>query len=412
MGNVIVNNLGKKYKRYKNRWTRLVELVTQERYIMHEERWALRGVSFSVNSGESIGIVGQNGAGKSTLLKILTGTTKPTEGKIQIEGRVAAILELGMGFHAEFSGRQNAVMACKLTGLSSEQICLALPRIEEFSELGDFIDQPLRVYSSGMQMRLAFSAATAMRPDILIVDEALAVGDAYFQHKCINQIRRFKSQGTTILFVSHDPNAIKTLCERSLLFDEGIMIREGRSESVLDYYNAIIAKRRQDKEIRQIETDFGQTSTRSGTGEANILSVDIMDKQNNSSRAFRVGDKAKIKVCVSFSAHIENPTIGIAIRDRLGNDVFGTNTCHMNANSESFDPGDTVEVFFNLSLNLGCGNYSLCAAVHSRETHLEDNYDWWDQCLVFQVIPNNSFHFIGTSALPVDLEIRRKTVNG
>jgi len=303
-------------------------------------------------------------------------------------------------------------MTCKVAGLNSVQIRSSLPKIEAFSELGDYMDQPLRVYSSGMQMRLAFSAATALRPDILIVDEALAVGDAYFQHKCINRIRRFKKQGTTLLFVSHDPGAVKTLCERALLFDEGIMIRDGRPESVLDYYNAMIAKKRQDEEIQQIESEFGRTSTRSGTGGANIQNVEMIDEQNNSSRAFRVGDKAKIKVCVLFNSYIDNPTVGIAIRDRLGNDVFGTNTYHMNANKGKFSPGDAIDVIFKLPLNLGCGNYSLCAAVHSNDTHLEDNYDWWDQCLVFQVIPDNSFQFIGTTALPVEVEIVGHQLNG
>jgi lipopolysaccharide transport system ATP-binding protein len=411
MDNIFVHNVGKKYKRYKNQWARLAEIVTRKKYVMHEERWALRGVSFSVHSGEAVGIVGQNGAGKSTLLKILTGTTKPTEGEIQIEGRVAALLELGMGFHTEFTGRENAIMTCKMSGLNNEQIRLTMPDIVGFSELGDYIDQPLRVYSSGMQMRLAFSATTALRPDILIVDEALAVGDAYFQHKCINRIRDYKNQGTTLLFVSHDPNAIKTLCNRAILFEGGVLLRDGASEYVLDYYNAMIAQKSKNEEIRQIENEFGRTSTRSGKGEAFIQRVEMIDKQNKLSRAFRVGDKAQIKVCVSFNSHIEDPTVGIAIRDRLGNDVFGTNTYHLKANQGKFYPDDIIEVNFKLKLNLGYGNYSLCAAVHSNDTHLEDNYDWWDQALVFQVIPDNSHRFIGTSALPVDVEIIKKEIN-
>ena len=411
MGNIIVSNIGKKYKRYRNQWARLAELVMREKYMMHEERWALRGVTFRINSGEAVGIVGQNGAGKSTLLKILTGTAKPTEGEIQIEGRVAALLELGMGFHPEFTGRENAIMNCKISGLNNEQIRSSIPNIVEFSELGDYMDQPLRVYSSGMQMRLAFSAATAFRPDILIIDEALAVGDAYFQHKCINRIRNFKNNGTTLLFVSHDPAAVKTLCKRAILFDEGVLLRDGASEYVLDYYNGMIAKKSKDEEIRQIETEFGRTSTRSGKGEAVIQRVEMTDNQNEYSRAFRIGDRAQIKVFVSFSSHIEDPTVGIAIRDRLGNDVFGTNTYHMKANKGKYSPGDSMEVIFKIQLNLGRGNYSLCTAVHSHDTHLIDNYDWWDQSLVFQVIPDNSDRFIGTSALPVDVEIIRKQIN-
>jgi len=411
MKNIIAHNLGKKYKRYINHWARLIELVTQGRYLKHEERWALRGISFDVNSGEALGIVGQNGSGKSTLLKIMAGTTRATEGNIKIQGTVAALLELGMGFHPDFTGKQNAVMACKMAGLHSEQIRVCLPEIEKFSELGDYMDQPLRVYSTGMHMRLAFSSATAVRPDILIIDEALAVGDAYFQHKCIDRIRKFKDQGTTLLFVSHDPGTVKTLCERVLLFDQGVLIRDGVSETVLDYYNALIAKRSKDEEIRQIESEFGRTSTRSGSGEAVIRNVELLDEENRPARAFRVGDKIEIHVELFFKAQINKPTVGIAIRDRLGNEIFGTNTYHLKANQCSYNPNEMIDVLFRLALNIGCGSYSLAVAVHSKDTHLENNYDWWDKCIVFQVIPNNSFFFVGAAALPVDVEIRRRNRN-
>jgi len=185
-------NLSKKYKRYPNQWSRFAEWLTAGRYRTHEERWALRGVSFEVDAGEAVGIIGQNGAGKSTLLKILTRTTKPSKGNIKIGGRVSALLELGMGFHPDFTGRENAIMACRMAGLNREQIEQLLPAIASFSELGDYLDQPMRVYSTGMQMRLAFSASTVVRPEILILDEVLAVGDAYFSHKCVNRIRTFK----------------------------------------------------------------------------------------------------------------------------------------------------------------------------------------------------------------------------
>ncbi len=376
---------------------------------MHEDRWALRGVSFEIEPGEAVGIIGQNGAGKSTLLKILTGTTQPSEGAMEIKGRVAALLELGMGFHPDFTGRENAIMACQMTGMSSKEMQTLLPEIEEFSELGDYMDQPLRVYSTGMQMRLAFSAATAVRPDILIVDEALSVGDAYFQHKSINRIRSFKEQATTLLFVSHDPGAVKSLCDRALLLDEGVLIRDGSPDAVFDYYNGMIARKSKDEEIRQVETELGRTTTRSGTGEASILNVEMFDQSGRPARAFRVGDTARIQCHITFNTSIENPTVGILIRDRLGNDVFGTNTYRLKVEEHSCKAGEGVTVLFTLPLNLGCGNYSLAAAVHSRDTHLEDNYDWWDQCLVFQVVPNDSFSFIGLAAIPVQVEIQKET---
>jgi len=407
MEEILVNNIGKKYKRFPNHWARLAEYFTGGHYCGHKAQWALKGVSFHVHPGEALGIIGQNGAGKSTLLKILTGTTLATEGTIKIDGRVAALLELGIGFHHEFNGIENAIMSCQTLGLNREEAEKILPKIEKFSELGDYMDQPLRVYSTGMQMRLAFSTATAVRPDILIVDEALSVGDAYFQHKCMKRIRSFKKQGTTLLFVSHDPGAVKSLCDRAILLDMGRIILDGAPDTVLDYYNGLIAKKSKDDEIRQVETELGRTITRSGSGEAHVLNVEMLDENGQPARAFMVGDTAKIRCHIAFQASIENPTFGILFRDRLGNDVFGTNTYHLNTANRSYNAGESIIANFTIQLNLGQGNYSLCVAVHSGGTHLEDSYDWWDQCLVFQVIPNNSFQFIGLAALPVEVEIQK-----
>ena len=405
MSEVRVNNLGKKYKRFHNHWARLIEYFSGGYYRGHKEKWSLQGVSFSVKSGDSVGIIGQNGAGKSTLLKLLTGTTLPSEGSIDISGSVAALLELGIGFHLEFNGVENAIMSCQTLGLSREEAEQLLPEIARFSELGDYIDQPLRVYSTGMQMRLAFSTATAVRPDILIIDEALSVGDAYFQHKCMNRIRSFKEQGTTLLFVSHDPGAVKSLCERAILLDKGQLIKDGSPESVLDYYNGMIAKKSKDDEILQVENRFGQTTTRSGSGKAHVLKVDMFDDNDCPSRAFRVGETAKIRCHIKFNTFMENPTVGILIRDRLGNDIFGTNTHHLNVPDHSHNSDEITIATFTIQLNLGSGNYSICIAIHSGDTHLVDNFDWWDRCLVFQIIPNNSYTFIGCAALPVKIEI-------
>ena len=409
MKNILeTKNLSKKYKRYPNQWSRFAEWLTAGRYRTHEERWALRGVSFEVDSGEAVGIIGQNGAGKSTLLKILTRTTKPSKGNIKIGGRVSALLELGMGFHPNFTGRENAVMACRMAGLNREQIEQLLPAIASFSELGDYLDQPMRVYSTGMQMRLAFSASTVVRPEILILDEVLAVGDAYFSHKCVNRIRTFKEQGTTLLFVSHDPGSVKALCDRAILIDKGILIRDGSPDAVLDYYNAMISVKRKNEEIWQVESEFGATVTRSGDGRAYFENVEMLDENDRPARAFRVGDTAKIRCDVISNASLESPTVGILIRDRLGNDVFGTNSFHLEVDKEIYRAGENIEATFTLPLNLGCGNYSLCVAIHSGDTHLQDNYDWWDQCLAFQVIPGNSFSFIGLASLPVELKMQRK----
>jgi lipopolysaccharide transport system ATP-binding protein len=253
-----------------------------------------------------------------------------------------------------------------------------------------------------MHMRLAFSVATAVRPDVLIVDEALSVGDAYFQHKSMKKIRDFSKEGTTLLFVSHDPGAVKTLCDRAILLDEGIKIREGSPDSVLDYYNAMIARREKDAEIRQIEAEKGRLVTRSGDGRARIISVEMTDENGNPTRAFRVGEKARIICSVECHSTIENPTVGFSVRDRLGNEVFGTNTFHLNLSANSVaKKGDLVRAIFETEINLGCGHYSLSVAVHAGQVHLEGNYDWWDQVLVFQVIPGAEFSFVGSAFLPV-----------
>jgi lipopolysaccharide transport system ATP-binding protein len=408
MDAVVVEDLSKRYRIYAKRWHRLCDwLGLGGSRTWSEERWALRGIGFKVSSGESVGIVGQNGAGKSTLLKILTGTTQASEGRFAIGGSVAALLELGMGFHPEFSGRQNAIMGLQLLGRVGSEIPERLEEIERFSELGSYLDQPIRTFSSGMYVRLAFSVATSIRPDVLIVDEALAVGDAYFQHKSMRRIRDFREQGTTLLFVSHDPFAVKTLCDRALLLDRGLLIRDGPSDAVLDYYNAMIAKKERDAEIRQIEAEGGRTITRSGDGRARILFVDMLDGTGAPSRAFRIGERIRVVCRIEFRETIPDPTVGFLIRDRLGNDVFGTNTYHLGSSPGRVSDGEILEIVFETVLNLGCGNYSLTGAVHAGDSHLDSNFDWWDRALVFQIIPGDSFRFVGTASLPVRANVSR-----
>lgn len=403
MGYLRIRDLGKAYKRYPNNRARLLEWLNPS-YIRHQPYWALRGVSFDVDPGEAVGIVGNNGAGKSTLLKLIVGTTQPTEGTIDVGGRIAALLELGMGFHSEFSGRQNVYMSGQILGLSTEQISELLPSIQSFAEIGDYLDQPLRTYSSGMQVRLAFSVATAMRPEILIVDEALAVGDAYFQHKSFERIRQFRDSGTTLLFVSHNPGAVKTLCNRALLLDEGLAIRDGSPDEVLDYYNALIAKQAEET-IRQTEGLGGRLTTRSGNRQAEILEVDILYGLQ-SARAIPQGAAATIHIRALAHQTIAELTVGILIRDRLGNDVFGTNSWYHDQSSHSIQIGQHILAEFIIpAMNLGIGNYSLTVALHGGSAHINQNYDWWDRALVFQVSPSKLPRGIGSSYLSTAVEM-------
>lgn len=404
---IAVSRLGKSYRRYARPWHRLGEWCSGGRLSWHESFWALRDVTFSVASGESVAIIGLNGAGKSTLLKILTGTSQPTEGQAQISGRVAALLELGMGFHYDFTGRQNAMMAGQLMGLSAREVASLMPGIEAFAEIGEYIDQPLRTYSTGMAVRLAFSVATATRPQILILDETLSVGDAYFGHKCIRRIQEFQGAGTTILFVSHDPAAVKTLCERALLLDRGRLIQDGPPDRVLDYYNALIAKREANQEIFQAEASGGGTTTRSGTFQARVADIDLLDVQARPARAFSVGERGRIRARVEFTSTVVAPTVGILIRDRVGNDVFGTNSFHVAPIEGTYEAGDEITVDFDVQLNLGAGAYTLTVAVHSEASHLVRNYDWWDKVIGFQIVPGPEPPFIGSAWLPVRLHVER-----
>ena len=385
MGHIRARGLGKAYKRYAHKWDRVAEWVG--RGVRHEQNWVLRDVSFELEPGEAVGLVGANGAGKSTLLKILAGTVRPTAGTYEIGGRVAALLELGIGFHPEFTGRQNVRMAAHIMGIDPERIERLMGDIEAFAEIGDYIDQPVRTYSSGMHVRLAFSVATAVRPDVLIVDEALSVGDTYFQHKSFDRIRQFRDEGTTLLFVSHNPGAVKTLCSRALLFEQGLLVRDGAPDAVLDYYNALIAAREAEYGITQNERAQGRSVTRSGTQDAVVSRVSLL-VDGKRTVVVPTCAAATFEIEIDIRAPVPDLTAGIMIRDPLGNEVYGTNTYYQGEPCIAPRAGDRLLARFAFpTLALGVGSYSLTVALHSRESHVAANYDWWDRALVFQVTP-------------------------
>lgn len=399
MGTIVVSNLGKAYKQYPNRWSRLLEWITPGPAQHHQLKWVLQNIDFTVHPGEAVGIIGINGAGKSTLLKLITGTTQATTGHVQMTGRVAAMLELGMGFHPDFTGRQNAFMAGQLLGISSETLTQLMPDIEAFAEIGDYIDQPVRVYSSGMQMRLAFSVATAIRPDILIVDEALSVGDAYFQHKSFDRIRQFRKQGTTLLIVSHDKGAIQSICDRAILLNAGQLAMQGEPEAVMDYYNAMLADQ-QNQVVRQEVQSDGKVQTISGSGEVTIEHVALMDSDCKPLEVVAVGQAVSLKVKVACHAPIPELVLGYMIKDRLGQPVFGTNTYHLKRQLYDLDSPRKIEFHFDFDANLGPGTYSIAVAMHTSDSHIAKNYEWRDQALVFNVINVNKPEFVGTAWMP------------
>ncbi|WP_093382977.1 ABC transporter ATP-binding protein [Rugamonas rubra] len=406
MGAITVSNLGKAYKQYPTRWSRLGEWLLPSAGARHKLKWILQDINFHVASGEAVGLIGINGAGKSTLLKLITGTTQPTTGAVHLEGRVAALLELGMGFHPDFSGRQNVYMAGQLLGLGVAEIDALMPQIEAFAEIGDYMDQPVRVYSSGMQMRVAFAVATARRPDILIVDEALSVGDTYFQHKSFERIRQFRREGTTLLLVSHDKQAIQSVCDRAILLDGGRLAKEGAPEEIMDYYNALIAER-ENQTVRLTERDDGKVQTTSGTGEATVAEISLLDADGLAVEVVDVGAEVTLRVVVQAHAAIPRMVLGYLIKDRLGQPMYGTNTHLQELALEAVAAGERVVYDFRFAMNLGAGSYSVATAIVSTATHLVNNYEWRDLALVFTVVNMRRPHFEGSAWLNPVIEIER-----
>lgn len=402
-GTIQVTGLGKAYKRYPTHRARLLEWMLPGSP-RHTLKWVLQDVSFEVQPGQALGIIGINGAGKSTLLKLITGTAVPSTGQVQLHGRVAAMLELGMGFHPDFTGRQNALMSGQLIGLSAADMQALMPDIEAFAEIGEYMDQPVRVYSSGMQMRLAFAVATARRPDVLIVDEALSVGDAYFQHKSFERIRSFREQGTTLLIVSHDKASIQAVCDRAILLDAGRVAKEGAPEEIMDYYNAMIAER-ENATVRQETHESGKVQTISGTGEARVASIALLAPDGQPAEVHAVGSQVTLEVQVAVHAPIPNLTLGYRIKDRLGQPIFGTNTFHKGQAVPPVQAGDRLTFRFRFPLNLGQGSYSIATALHSADTHLVDNYEWRDLALVFEVMNLEHSYFEGSSWLDPQVEL-------
>lgn len=405
-GSIRVAGLGKTYKRYPTHRARLLEWLLPWGGPRHERIEVLDDISFTVEPGQALGIIGINGAGKSTLLKLITGTAAASRGSVAIRGRVAAMLELGMGFHPDFSGRQNVFMAGQLIGLTVAELGQLMPAIEAFAEIGDYIDQPVRVYSSGMQMRLAFAVATARRPDVLIIDEALSVGDAYFQHKSFERIRAFRAEGTTLLIVSHDKSAIQSVCDRAILLDGGRVSKEGPPEEIMDYYNAMIAEK-ENQTVRQESTDSGKVATISGSGEATVSDIGLYNEQGERLEVAGSASLALLRVQVTVRADIANLTLGIRIKDRLGQNIFGSNTHHMGQPIGAVRAGQQFTVQFRFPLNLGPGSYSVATALHSADTHLVDNYEWRDLALVFNVLNLNLPYFEGCTWLAPQLTIER-----
>ena len=358
----------------------------------------LDDINLEIKKGETVGFLGFNGAGKSTLLKIIAGVIRPTRGAVLINGNITAILELGMGFHSDFTGRENAKLALRLQGHNGE-IDNLIQLIAEFAEIGEYFDQPVRLYSSGMSVRLAFSVATVVRPEILIVDEALSVGDAYFQHKSFDRIKKFRNEGTSIILVSHDKAAILELCDTAYLLNEGKVLFSGAPSDTLDYYNALLSSDTININVKNIEAVLNQTV--SGSKELEIVNCSLINQNGIVCDLVETNKKYSLNISAKCNSDVVDVVCGFMIKNKYGQVIFGTNTYHLDNIIDKIITGSTIEIRFEFEANLGEGDYSVSVAFHQLETHLVKNFNWIDRILMFKVINTTEHKFVGTNFMTV-----------
>ena len=346
----------------------------------HTDFWALQDISFEVESGEMLGLVGPNGCGKSTLLQIVSGILQPTTGRVVTRGRIAALLELGAGFNPEFTGRENVYLNGELLGLSRAEIDKSMPSIEAFAEIGDFIERPVKEYSSGMYVRLAFSTAIHVDPEILIVDEALAVGDAVFANRCVRKFQDLRERKVTVLFVSHDLGLVKQLSDRAILLYRGRIEAQGRPSNVINRYIGLVLEKQQpagrkDERIR--------SSFRHGDGASEILDVTLLNARGEPALSVASGERVTVRVRSRFHQARREPMVGILIRTRIGMDVYGTNTGIEHASLGDFQAGDELEVDFAIECWLTPQSYTLTVATQNADG---SSHDWLDDAIAFDVV--------------------------
>ena len=374
---VSVQHVSKVYSLYERPADRLVALLP----LIGEERgrefWALRDVNLRVEPGEVFALVGPNGSGKSTLLQIVAGIMQPTRGRVVTSGRIAALLELGAGFNPEFTGRENVYLNGEIMGLSRAEVETAFPKIEEFAGIGAFIDRPVKEYSSGMYVRLAFSTAIHVEPEVLIVDEALAVGDAIFANRCVRKLEELKERKVTILFVSHDLGIVKRLADRAALMMHGEVAAVGKPSDIVNRYVGLV------HELQLRDTPAEGGSYRHGDGTSRIESIVILNGRGEEATSLLSGERATIRVRAVFANDCVAPMVGMLIRNRLGVDVYGTNTKVEKVELGAYAAGDVLEIQFALDCLLSRAEYTLTVATQHADGASQD---WIDDALSFAVI--------------------------
>jgi homopolymeric O-antigen transport system ATP-binding protein len=382
---ISVQNVSKVYHLYRHPFDRLLGSFAIARK-RTTDFWALRNVNLRVDKGEVFAILGPNGSGKSTLLQIITGILKPTSGRVLCTGRVAALLELGAGFNPEFSGRDNVLLNGEIMGLSRKELDKAFPKIEAFAEIGRFIDRPVKEYSSGMYVRLAFSTAIHIDPEILIVDEALAVGDAIFAGRCIQKFEELRQKKVTVLLVSHDLGLVKRLADRAAFMLEGKVVMEGTPKDAVNQYVGFVLDRERENRGRDERASVGaaaNSSFRHGDGASQIVDVRLLNGAGEPCHTFRPGESIVIRIQAKFRRTVSDPVVGILVRNRIGMDVFGTNTRLEGVELGNIQAGETLEIEFELDCLLSRQEYTLTVATQYRNGLSQD---WLDDVTDFQVV--------------------------
>lgn len=381
-------NLSKKYKLYSNSFQKIKDILYTGNRVGHKEYWALKDINLRILKGETYGIIGFNGSGKSTLLSILAQTKQQSHGSFIVNGKIAALLELGAGFHGELTGRENVILNSHLHGISRRNLNKKMELIEDFAGIGDFFDKPVKSYSSGMFVRLAFSLAINVDPDILIIDEALAVGDEIFQRKCYKKLEQFKAEGKTIIFVSHDLNAVRTLCTKVALIYDGNLIYEGTPNDVVNFYQKMTlmanldqtgnAQNEKAKEIRY------------GNGKALISTFKLYNENNEVSTVFKTSKEMKIYFEVDVKDYIEEPVLGILIKTINGVELFGSNSKILGCKIDPVKCGDKLKYEFKFPMHLNEGTYFLSLGITDQSNGESITVDRLVDVTFFRVVSSTS----------------------
>ncbi len=428
---ISVRYVTKTYRLYQSHADRVKEAFHPFRKKYHRPFNALSNISFDIKKGEPLAIIGLNGSGKSTLLQIICGILKPTTGSVQVQGKLSALLELGAGFNPEFTGRQNVYINGSILGLTEDEIDARFDEIEGFADIGDFIDQPVKIYSSGMSIRLAFAVAINVDAEILVVDEALAVGDIYYQHKCIHRMKQLMENGAMIVLVSHDMGTVRSLFKEAILLENGVIAKKGKTDEVVDAYYYHMIQNEQSGEdshgsmeetgeldgseapkrdvVFKINEEFLKRTRdmRSGTGEVRIRNVELLNHGMEPITQCSLNDWLVVRGYMEFFRDCDRFNVGFIIRDRNGIELIGTNLVVEKIYLPPQKKGDQLAVDFKFKNILKDGTYSITYAVSKSDDLGRYNiktYDWVDNALVFSMKSTADKHIHTKVSVPIEIQ--------